>query len=43
MLNIVTASLDNINLNLFTGLVFLDPQKIFNTVSHNILQTKSKH
>ena len=43
ILNIVTTALDNVNLNRFTGLVFLELQKAFDTVSHNIPLTKLEH
>ena len=43
IIDIVTTSLDDVNLNLFTGLVFLDIQKTFLTVFHNILLTKQEH
>ena len=43
VLDIVTTSLDNFNLNLFIELVFLDLQKAFNAVSPNTLLTKLEH
>ena len=36
-LDIVTTTLDNINQRKYTGLIFLDLQKAFDTVSHNTL------
>ena len=35
-LDIVTSTLENINENKYLGLDFLDRQKAFDTVSHNI-------
>ena len=35
-LDIVTITLDNINQRKYTGLIFLNLQKTFDTVSHNI-------
>ena len=42
-LDIVTATLENINLGEDTGLFFLDLQKAFGTVSHKILLKKLDH
>ena len=43
ILDIVTKTYDNINNNKYTGLVFLDLKKAFDTVSHEILIGKLKH
>ena len=41
--DIVTTTLDNINQRKYTGLIFSDLQKAFDTVSHNILLKKLDH
>ena len=43
MLDLVTAAYDNINLNLHTGLVFIDLKKAFDTFFHKILLNKLAH
>ena len=43
LIDVVTNSFDNINANLYTGLVFLDLTKAFDTVSHDILLCKLDH
>ena len=40
LIDVVTNSFDNINANLYTGLVFLDLTKAFDTVSHDTLLCK---
>ena len=40
MLDVVTAAYDNIDENLYTGLVFVDLRKAFDTVCHQILLSK---
>ena len=34
---VITTAYDNISANLYTGLVFLDIKKAFDTVNHDIL------
>ena len=43
VLNTVTNAFENINQNLFTGLIFLDLHMAFDTVSHYILLSKPDH
>ena len=43
LIDVITNSFDNINNNLYTGLVFLDLTKAFDTVSHDILLHKLDH
>ena len=43
MLDVVTAAYNNIQENLYTGLVFVDLRKAFHTVCHQILLSKLKH
>ena len=43
MLDLITASYDNIDNNVHTGLVFIDFKKAFDTVCHKILLTKLAH
>ena len=43
MLDIVSTAYDNISQNLYTGLVFLDLQKVFDCFPHNILLANLKH
>ena len=39
----VSTAHDNISQNLYTGLIFLDVQKVFDCVPHDILLAKLKH
>ena len=41
--DVITNSFENINKNLYTGLIFLDLKKVFNTVNHKILLLKLNH
>ena len=43
LLDITNSALDNIENKLYTGLVFLDLTKAFNTVNHSILLYKLEH
>jgi len=43
ILDIVTTAFENIDQNLYTGLIFLELQKAFDTVSHDILLAKPEH
>lgn len=43
ILDIVTQSFDNIKINHYTGLFFVDLKKAFDTVSHQILLDKLEH
>ena len=40
MLDVITATYDNIQNNLFTGLIFVDLKKAFDTVCHKTLLSK---
>lgn len=40
MLDVVTATYENINENQYTGLIFVDLKKAFDTVCHPILLSK---
>ena len=41
--DVITNSFENINKNLYTGLIFLDLTKAFDTVNHEILLVKLDH
>ena len=43
VLGIVSNAFENINQNLFTGLIFLDLRKAFDSVSHSTLLSKLDH
>ena len=43
MLNLITAAYDNIKDNTYTGILFLNLTKAFDTVCHQILLGKLKH
>ena len=43
MIDILTSTLDNINVNKNTALLLLDLKKAFNTVNHDILLNKMNH
>ena len=43
IIGVVTNSLENINFELYTGLVFLNLTKAFDTISHEILIHKLDH
>ena len=43
IIDILTSTLDNININKNTALLLLDLKKAFDTVNHDILLTKMNH
>ena len=43
LIDVITNSFENINKNLYTGLIFLDLTKAFDTVNHEILLLKLDH
>jgi len=43
ILDIVTTAFENIEKNLYIGLIFLDLQKAFDAASHDILLAKLEH
>ena len=43
VLNLITATYDNIKDNTYTGILFLDLTKAFNTVCHQVLLGKLEH
>ena len=43
LIDVITTSLDNISNQLFTGLIFIELTKAFDTVRHKILLSKLDH